>query len=86
MRELISSSRAERESTQRVIRKRPHFRSLLDIFQQDMQQHLKENGDLPWSTVALPQIVSFHETSHQGMDEEDKMTEFIIGFKFISYT
>ena len=67
-----------------MIQKR-HFQPLLDIFKEDIQELLKQNVDLPWLTVASPQIVSFHETSCEGMEEKHKITEFTVAFKYISY-
>ena len=84
---MISPSSAERESTKRVIQKRRHFQSLLDILKQDAVEHVKENGYfyLPWSMVASPQIVSFQETSGGDMEGDPKITELGVSFKFISY-
>jgi ABC-type branched-subunit amino acid transport system ATPase component len=88
MRELISYSSAERESTQRVTQKRRHFQPLLDIFEQGAVEHLQENRDLDLarSMVASPQILAWNETTCEGVEEKNKITELTVAFKFISYT
>ena len=50
-----------------------------------MLELLKENEDLPKLTEVSPQIVSFHETSCEGMEEKHRITEFTVVFKYISY-
>lgn len=89
MRKKICLLKSEKERTEKVIRKRTHFRSLVEKVEKVVEQHLKENeGGVGMSMMASPQIVSWNETSYEDITEEEneKRMEFRLGFKFISYT
>ena len=86
---MISSESVQKNCTNTVLKKRPGTEQLLSKLEKVIKEHFKHNileGNV--TPMASSDILSWKEICHKdiGNGKEQKIREFSINFKHISYT
>lgn len=87
--DMISSESVQKNCTNTILKKRPDTEQLLSKLEKVIKEYFKDitlEGNV--KSMASADILSWKEICHKdiGNDKEQKIREFCINFKYISYT
>ncbi len=90
IRKKISSESVQKKCTDTILKKRPYTRTLLEKLEKVVKEHFKDNTLEGNTTAAMASsdILTWKQIYMEdiGKKDEQKITEFSINFKHISYT